>query len=90
MLFDLKKIRSACHVITSISRINMLVAFIYLDYDECFENANDCGGSRCRNGVGTFRCECPANLIDISDDFKMLEGRKCIGNAFICLFAPFR
>lgn len=44
---------------------------LYLDIDECFENANMCQ-YMCENQLGTYRCYCPIG-------FKMNDFGQCHG-----------
>jgi len=49
------------------------------DINECITSGDDCGGNRCINEFGTFRCRCHFGNIDVSEDFFLLPGRKCLG-----------
>ena len=56
-----------------------LLFFPFLDLDECLSRLDNCAGNTCVNKVGTFSCSCREGMVDVSEDFKLLPGRSCIG-----------
>nr|CAB3262695.1 uncharacterized protein LOC100181918 [Phallusia mammillata] len=51
---------------------------IVTDINECGTKREDCYGNRCINLPGTFTCRCPHGNIDVSADYTLLRGRKCL------------
>lgn len=49
-----------------------------LDIHECGTSKEDCLGNPCENLIGSFQCKCPVGNIDVSPDYNMLAGRKCL------------
>lgn len=49
------------------------VADLYSDVDECGENADICGGGRCENEAGGYRCICTDGL-ELSEDLITCRG----------------
>lgn len=53
---------------------------ILVDYNECGTDFEDCSGTICKNKLGSFTCHCPYAHVDVSEDYGLLPGRKCISN----------